>query len=41
LNNPASSEGIVIADTTNADGFDFSSRESVTSSLRRSLEHIL
>jgi hypothetical protein len=34
VDNPASNNGIIIANTTNTDGFDFSSREATTSSLR-------
>jgi PA14 domain/Calcineurin-like phosphoesterase len=37
LDQPASNRGIVIANATNTDGFDFSSRESADASLRPSL----
>jgi hypothetical protein len=37
LDNPATNNGIVIADTVNTDGFDFSSRESSTSGVRPQL----
>jgi hypothetical protein len=38
LDNSASNNGIIIASATNADGFDFSSRESTTPSLRPQLK---
>jgi hypothetical protein len=38
LDNPTSNNGIVIANATNTDGFDFSSREATTSSLRPQLK---
>jgi hypothetical protein len=34
VDNPASNNGIIIANATNTDGFNFSSREATTSSLR-------
>jgi acid phosphatase type 7 len=34
VDNPATNHGIIVADTTNSDGFDFYSRESTTSSQR-------
>jgi glucose/arabinose dehydrogenase/PKD repeat protein len=37
IENPSSNQGIIVANTTNTDGFDFSSRESTTSSLRPQL----
>ncbi len=37
VDNPASNNGIIIANATNTDGFDFSSRESTTSNLRPQL----
>ena len=37
LDNPQSNNGIIITNTSNTDGFDFSSRESTTSSLRPEL----
>jgi hypothetical protein len=37
VDNAANNQGIIIADTVNTDGFDFSSRESTTSSLRPKL----
>jgi Bacterial Ig-like domain len=37
VDNPSSNQGIVIANTTNTDGFDFYSRESTTSSQRPTL----
>jgi hypothetical protein len=37
LDNPQSNNGIIITNTSNTDGFDFSSREATTSSLRPQL----
>ena len=37
LDNPQSNNGIIITNTSNTDGFDFSSREATTSSLRPEL----
>jgi hypothetical protein len=37
VDNAANNQGIIIADTDNTDGFDFTSRESTTSSLRPKL----
>jgi len=38
LDNPQSNNGIIITNTSNTDGFDFSSREATTSSLRPQLD---
>jgi glucose/arabinose dehydrogenase/PKD repeat protein len=38
VDNPAGNNGIIITDTSSTDGFDFSSRESTTSSIRPQLD---
>jgi hypothetical protein len=38
VDNPSSNQGIIIANTTNTDAFDFSSREAATATNRPQLQ---